>query len=151
MRRSQARCSAPAPKVRVATQLVEAPGGRLLWSQTAQVTLNDIFQLQDDLTHRIVESLSLPLSTREQRLLSRDAPATRALYEYFLRANELASDPKSWPIARDLYEQALQDDPCYAPAWAAARARAAADRKARAAAAARTWRARKRRCSGRSS
>jgi serine/threonine protein kinase/tetratricopeptide (TPR) repeat protein len=105
-------------QVRVATQLVEAQGGRLLWSHTAQVALHDAFQLQDDLTHRIVESLSLPLSTREQRLLSHDAPASARSYEYYLRANELASDPKSWSIARDLYEQALQDDPCYAPAWA---------------------------------
>jgi serine/threonine protein kinase len=105
-------------QVRVATQLVEARGGRLLWSHTAQVPLHDAFQLQDDLTHRIVESLSLPLSTRERRLLSHDAPATARSYEYYLRANELASDPKSWSIARDLYEQALQEDACYAPAWA---------------------------------
>ena len=105
-------------EVRVATQLVEAPGGRLLWSRTTQVTLNDIFQLQDDLTHQIVESLSLPLSAREERLLSRDTPANARSYEYFLRANELASDPKSWAIARDLYEQAVQEDPQYAPAWA---------------------------------
>ena len=105
-------------QVRVATQLVEAQGGRLLWSHTAQVPLHDAFQLQDDLTHRIVESLALPLSTREQRLLSHDAPATARSYEYYLRANELASDPRSWSIARDLYEQALQDDACYAPAWA---------------------------------
>ena len=105
-------------EVRVATQLVEAPGGRLLWSRTTQVTLADIFQLQDDLTRQIVESLSLPLSAREERLLSRDAPANARSYEYFLRANELASDPKSWAIARDLYEQAVQEDPRYAPAWA---------------------------------
>ena len=105
-------------EVRVATQLVEAPGGRLLWSRTTQVTLNDIFQLQDDLTHQIVESLSLPLSAREERLLSRDAPANARSYEYFLRANELASDSKSWAIARDLYEQAVQEDPRYTPAWA---------------------------------
>jgi non-specific serine/threonine protein kinase len=105
-------------QVRVATQLVEAKGGRVLWSQTAQVPLNDVFQLQDDLTHRIVESLSLPLSAREQRLLSHDAPATARSYEYYLRANELAADPKSWAIARDLYQQALQEDPRYAPGWA---------------------------------
>src|SRR5262249_26893565 len=105
-------------QVRVATQLVEVPGGRLLWSETTQVTLNDVFQLQDDLTRRIVESLSLPLSAREQRMLSHDAPASARAYEYYLRANELASDPKSWAIARDLYQQALDEDPRYAPAWA---------------------------------
>jgi TolB-like protein/predicted Ser/Thr protein kinase len=105
-------------QVRVATQLVEAPGGRVLWSQTTQVALNDAFQLQDDLTRQIVESLSLPLSRREQRMLSHDAPATARSYEYYLRANELSADPKSWTIARDLYQQALQEDPRYAPAWA---------------------------------
>ena len=105
-------------QVRVAVQLVEVRGGRLLWSQTAQVTLNDVFQLQDDLTRQIVESLSLPLSVREQRMLSHDTPANARSYEYYLRANELASEPKSWAIARDLYQQALQEDPRYAPAWA---------------------------------
>jgi TolB-like protein/tetratricopeptide (TPR) repeat protein len=105
-------------QVRVAAQLVAARDGRLLWSQTTQVTLNDVFQLQDELTRRIVESLALPLSTREQRMLSHDAPATARAYEYYLRANELDSDSKSWAIARDLYQQALQEDPRYAPAWA---------------------------------
>jgi tetratricopeptide (TPR) repeat protein len=60
----------------------------------------------------------VPLSARDERMLSRDAPANARTYEYFLRANELASDPKSWSIARDLYEQAIQEDPQFAPAWA---------------------------------
>jgi serine/threonine protein kinase len=106
-------------EVRVATQLVEAPSGRLLWSQTTQVTLNDIFQLQDELTRRIVESLSLPLSAREEQELGRDAPATAGAYQDFLRANDLASDPKSWAPARDLYQRVVADDPRFAPAWAA--------------------------------
>ncbi len=105
-------------QVRVASQLVETSGGRLLWSQTTQVKLNDLFQLQDDLTRQIVESLSLPLSAREERMLSRDTPANARAYEFFLRANELAADPKSWSIARDLYEQAIQEDARFPPAWA---------------------------------
>ena len=80
-------------QVRVAAQLVEAPGGRLLWSQTATVTLNDVFQLQDDLARHIVESLSLPLSAREQRLLSHDAPATARSYS-------TTCAPTSWPRIR---------------------------------------------------
>jgi serine/threonine protein kinase/tetratricopeptide (TPR) repeat protein len=105
-------------QVRVASQLVEVPSGRLLWSQTTQVTLNDVFQLQDDLTRQVVASLSLPLSAREKRMLSHDAPRSARAYEYYLRGNEVASDPKSWTIARDLYQQALDDDPAFAPAWA---------------------------------
>ena len=94
-------------QVRVAAQLVEARGGRLLWSQTTQVTLNDVFQLQDDLTRQIVESLSLPLSAREQRhALARRAgerPVLRVLparERARLGSEELGDRARSLPAGR---------------------------------------------------
>src|SRR5215475_10213937 len=56
-------------KLRVSTQLTEVPAGTLLWSQTWQVSVGDIFQVHDELTSHIVESLALPLTAREQRML----------------------------------------------------------------------------------
>ena len=38
--------------------LVDAPAATVLWSHTAQVPVGDLFRLQDELTSRIVESLS---------------------------------------------------------------------------------------------
>jgi len=105
-------------QLRVATQLVEVPGGTVLWSHTAQVGMGDIFGLQDSLTNRIVESLSVPLSARERKLLRHDVPATARAYEFYLKANQLALDPDSWGVARNLYRQCVDDDPGYAPAWA---------------------------------
>jgi tetratricopeptide (TPR) repeat protein len=105
-------------QLRVSTQLLEAPGGTILWSQTAQVPLRDIFQLQDDLAHRIVESLSLPLTAREHKLLKHDVPASAKAYEFYLRANEMSAHSQSWSVARELYERCLEQDPSYAPAWA---------------------------------
>ncbi len=104
-------------QLRVSTQLVEAPGGTLVWSQTSQLSLGDIFKLQDDVTSRIVESLSLPLTTREHRMLKHDVPASAKAYEFYLRANQLAGNGK-WSLARDLYLECLQEDHRYAPAWA---------------------------------
>ena len=52
-------------QLRVSVQLVEAPGGGLIRSDTSQVPIGDLFRLQDDLSRRIVESLALPLSGRE--------------------------------------------------------------------------------------
>ena len=104
-------------QLRVSTQLVEAPGGTLVWSQTSQLSLGDIFKLQDDLTSRIVESLSLPLTTREHRMLKHDVPASAKAYEFYLRANQLVGNG-AWSLARDLYLECLQEDPRYAPAWA---------------------------------
>jgi serine/threonine protein kinase/tetratricopeptide (TPR) repeat protein len=105
-------------RLRVTTQLAEVPSGTVLWSQTTQVQLGDIFQLQDALTSRIVESLAVPLSARDERALTRDVPATAKAYEFYLRANQIAYGSKDWKVARDLYLQSLDEDPHYAPAWA---------------------------------
>ena len=104
--------------VRVNTQLIDVPAGTVRWSQTAEVRLGDIFQLQDHLVRRIVESLSLPLSGHDRQMLARDVPADSKAYEFYLRANQCSYDAKLWVAARDLYRRCLDDDPGYAPAWA---------------------------------
>jgi len=110
-------------QIRVNTQLIEAPAGTLLWSHTAQVTLRDVFQVQDDIVQRIVSSLALPLTTRERGLLRHDVPASPTAYEFYLRASQISQQPGLWSvdqfkIARDLYLRSIEGDPRYAPAWA---------------------------------
>ena len=70
--------------VRLSVQLVETPGGTVVWTQTFHTSLGDLFQLQDQLTSRSVESLALPLTAREKRMLKHDAPATAKAYEFYL-------------------------------------------------------------------
>ncbi len=105
-------------QLRVSTQLTEVPAGTLRWSQTSQVPIGDLFQVQDELTHRIVDSLSLPLTSREHGILRRDVPSSARAYEFFLRGNQLSYDAKQWMVARDLYLRCVEEDPRYAPAWA---------------------------------
>lgn len=105
-------------QIRVSTQLVEAPSGTLIWSQTAQVALRDVFQLQDDLVHGIVDALSLSLTAHEHRMLRPDVPASATAYEFYLRANQVAQDYANVEVARDLYGRCLELDRRYAPAWA---------------------------------
>jgi serine/threonine protein kinase/tetratricopeptide (TPR) repeat protein len=93
-------------QVRVSTQLVEAPAGTLLWSHTVQVVLSDVFQVQDEIVKRIVESLSVPLTARESKRLNRQLPSTARAYELFLRANQLSLKTESWDLAREMYERA---------------------------------------------
>lgn len=105
-------------QLRVNAELVEAPRGTVLWTQTSQVMLKDVFQLQDELAGRIVESLSIPLTAREHRQLKRDVPASPAAYECYLRANMIYLESVDWSVARDLYLRCVELDPRYAPAWA---------------------------------
>jgi tetratricopeptide (TPR) repeat protein len=102
----------------VSAQLVEASSGTVLRSETVDAAHGEVFQLQDDLTRRIVETLKVPLSARDRRALDRDVPASPEAYEFYLRANRLAVDPQTWTMARELYLQAVERDPDYAPAWA---------------------------------
>jgi len=110
-------------EVRVTVQLVEAPEGTLLWSHAPQVALRDVFQLQDQIVDRIVESLSLSLTAREHRSLKVDVPASPTAYEFFLRGNQLiltqgVTSAEHLHVAREFYERCLQVDPRYAPGWA---------------------------------
>ena len=105
-------------QIRVTTQLIELPAGAVIWSQSSQSTMADVFELQDTLTQKIVSSLELPLSEREARVMRRDVPASPRAHEFYLRAGQQGEAVEGWTIARDLYQRALEEDPRYAPAWA---------------------------------
>jgi serine/threonine protein kinase len=104
-------------QLRAVAQLVEAPSGTLLTSQTVQASLGDLFRLQDDIARRVVEGLSLPLAGAVASPAP-DAPHNALAYEFYLRANELARTYEGLPRARDLYQRCLELDPSFAPAWA---------------------------------
>jgi serine/threonine protein kinase/tetratricopeptide (TPR) repeat protein len=105
-------------ELRVATQLLEAHSATVMWSHTAQVPVGDLFRLLDELTNKIVESLSLPLTAREQRMLGQDVPSSPRAYDRYLRANELSRNTVNRRAAMDLYQHAVDEDPRFAPAWA---------------------------------
>jgi non-specific serine/threonine protein kinase len=103
-------------QLRVSVQLVDAPAGTLLTSHTAQSSMGDLFRLQDDLASRIVEALSLPLTGMSTA--AADAPNDPRAYELYLRANELSRTYAGLTAARRLYEQCVELDSRFAPAWA---------------------------------
>jgi serine/threonine protein kinase/tetratricopeptide (TPR) repeat protein len=104
-------------QLRVTAQLVEAPGGTLLASHAVQSSMGDLFGLQDDLARRIVEALSLPLAGATPQPTP-DQPHDARAYELYLRANELARKLEGLSGARDLYQQCVELDSRFAPAWA---------------------------------
>lgn len=107
-------------ELEVRTQLTHVRDGALLWSLVSRIGVNDLFALQEEVTHRIVQSLSLPLTRGEDRQLNRDAPATPRAFELYLRANQLSVQVNQWSVALELYLECLREDPDYAPALARA-------------------------------
>ena len=108
-------------KIRLATQLVDAKTATLIWSKTLQAEVDDIFELQDQLTERVIEGLAVPLTRRDERRLHQDVPATAHAYEMYLRATHLGvslTSSSTLATARDLLRSCVAEDAKFAPAWA---------------------------------
>ncbi len=106
-------------QLRATAQLIEAPGGTLLASHAVTSSLGDLFRLQDDIAHRVVDAMALPLwGGTSAPTPTPDAPHDARAYQLYLRANDLARSYDRLNDARVLYEQCLELDPRFAPAWA---------------------------------
>jgi serine/threonine protein kinase len=105
-------------RLRVTAQLLEAGAGAVRWTETFDAAVGDVFELQDELTRRLVASLSLPLTMGEEQHLRKARATTPEAHECYLRANQLANNSGMLAAARDLYLECVQRDPTFAPAWA---------------------------------
>jgi len=105
-------------QLRITTQLAEVPSGTLLWSHTSQASMRELLELHDDLLHRVVDSLLPSLSAQEDKAPWQDRPASPAVYQLYLQANEFSRRRENLPTAIELYERCVELDPSYAPAWA---------------------------------
>jgi TolB-like protein/class 3 adenylate cyclase/Flp pilus assembly protein TadD len=115
-------------RVRVNAQLVDGTTGGHLWADRFDRDASDIFAVQDEVIHRIVDALAVRLSATEQQRLARLPTTNLEAYDYFLRAEQAARTgfrPELREALR-LYEKATALDPTFAEAFAAD-ARTAAD------------------------
>lgn len=102
-------------RARITVQLVSAADGFRIWSDSYDLAVDDIFSVQEDIARQIVEALEVRLSERLLPLSSTDSRA----YTLFLQARYLArqGSAESLDAALDLFDDALEIDPDYAPAW----------------------------------
>ncbi len=110
-------------RLRLNAQLVEVPKGTVVWTLQEEVSLGDLFEVQDALSRRVVEGLAVPLSQREQARLRQDVPGNARAYELYLRAIHARAGGGSFTATanmtqRDLLRACLDADPDFAPAWA---------------------------------
>ncbi len=103
-------------RVRIAARLVRADDGIMLWTDTFDVRLTDIFAVQDEIARRVLDQLTTRIETPANAV-----PATPQApfdaYDSFLRARELVAtrELQSLEDARRLLDVAVALDPDYAP------------------------------------
>ncbi len=109
-------------RVRITAQLIDAENGAHLWADRYDRDLTDIFEVQDDVTHRIVDALKVTLSPTEKAQRGETKASDLEAYELALRAREVLLGPtknrETFDRARKLFLQALELDPNFAKAYA---------------------------------
>ncbi|HSW29679.1 MAG TPA: protein kinase, partial [Longimicrobiales bacterium] len=76
--------------LRITAQLIEAGTDAHLWAEKYNGTLEDVFDLQEQLSRRIVEALKIVLTSDEARRLSAHATRDPREYEVWLRGRQEA-------------------------------------------------------------
>jgi len=105
-------------RVRVTAQLVDGATSAHLWSRTYDRDLTDIFSVQDDIAAAVAAQLDATLSDGGE--LQRADTTNQRAFERYLHGRYFfnRSGESDVTRAREYFEQALQDDPNYARAWA---------------------------------
>jgi TolB-like protein/cytochrome c-type biogenesis protein CcmH/NrfG len=109
-----------AGRVRIHVHLVDANLGQAIWSERFDRPLGDLFELQSELSHRLLALLPVKLDAAERQRVARRYTRSLAAYDLFLRAQAtlLTRSPADNETARALYRQAIRSDPAFARAYA---------------------------------
>ena len=109
-------------RVRITAQLIEATSGAHVWAERYDRALDDIFELQDEITVSLVGAIEPSLRQAEIERAKRKRPENLDAYDLYLRALQHAYVPMPGEAdkALALLGQALALDPEYPPAHATA-------------------------------
>jgi adenylate cyclase len=107
-------------KVRINVQLIDAQSGGHIWADRFDRSLEDIFEIQDEVTRRIVEALEVSLTGGERARRQDRGKVNAEAYDYLIRARScvLQFTADALREARAMVERALAIDPGLKHAYA---------------------------------
>jgi len=104
-------------RVRIIANLLYAPTDRHLWAESYERDLRDVLALQNEVADAIAREIKLKLTPQEQARLVRTRSINPEAHELYLKGSEVSwqgGDPKK---SREYFQQAVQKDPNFAPAY----------------------------------
>jgi TolB-like protein len=113
------------PAIRINVQLIDAQSGTQLWSESydCEISGEDAFQIQDDITDQIVTSVadghgvlvrSMAAPTRDRNV--NELTASELVLRHYFFWQQV--NPQEHALLRDGFERVLQREPNHANAWA---------------------------------
>jgi adenylate cyclase len=109
-------------KVRLSAELADCEKGTAIWSDQVAGEAADLFELQDDLSARVVATIAPQVQESELRRVLRKRPENLDAYECVLRGLDLLYrfEEDKFMQALPLFQRAMALDPTYAMAHALA-------------------------------
>src|SRR4026209_684171 len=107
-------------RLRINAQLVDASTDFPLWSERYDREMKDVFELQDEIAHKIAAALLITLSPQEQQALQAKPTENLQAYDLYLRGRNYARrvGRQDLTYALQMYENAVARDPDFALAHA---------------------------------
>ena len=110
-------------RLRITAQLINGASGEHLWAERYDRELTDIFAIQDEISHAIVEALQVRLLPAERKAILQRGTSSAEAYDLYLMARNCwiagdFSDVRRVGRVIRICQQAIELDPEYAQAWA---------------------------------
>jgi len=107
--------------VRITAQLIDARSDHHLWADNFDRELSDILALHSDLARAIVNKIRVAVTPEEKSRLASSRSVNPEVYELYLKGHYLCHSnwtPNGIASAIRYFQQAIERDPGYAPAYA---------------------------------
>lgn len=107
-------------RLRTTAQLIDATSGHHIWAQRYDRVIDDVFDVQDEITREVTSALQVHLTEGEQARLWASGTKNLEAWEAAIQCPALLHSHRRIDVlpARRLAERALQLDKNYASAWA---------------------------------
>ena len=105
-------------RVRINVQLIESRTGNQLWGKRYDADLEDIFDLEQELSLSIAAAISGKIGRDIQRIALKKPTSDLRSYDYFMRGQFYLQKfmPEDLTAAKEQFEKSLEIDPDYADA-----------------------------------
>ncbi|MFZ0455830.1 MAG: protein kinase [Ignavibacteriaceae bacterium] len=106
--------------LRITTHLIDAKQDIYLWADKYSGTMEDIFDIQENVAVRVVKALKMRLSPKEKQNLKQRGTHKTDAYQLYLKGRYFWNkrNQEGLHLAIKYFEQAIEIDSKYALAWA---------------------------------
>ena len=106
--------------VRITAQLVDSASDKHLWAESYDRELSEVLALQSEVARTIAERIRIKLTPREREHFKRSRKVMTEVYESYLKGRYHFNKWTVESVKKGIehFQQALQLDPDYAPAYA---------------------------------